>query len=242
MKRLCGLMLSHSTASLGVEKWISSVPDSLVNHGQKLENSRRQKTKDGFGKILRESFAKLDHNTCSWKTFQGSLTGELVTFSHRWPKQGSMLNGVVSKRQKLAQTITETGRLFSPIVPKEGVLFPTMTVTDSSLNGTTMRKVAQQSLAKGGWRGISLPLCVNLYPTPLVTDSKNNGGPGSQKRNSPQLNAQVGGKLNPQWVEWLMGWPIGWTDSGPAEMELSHFKQESHIPSLSQELSKEVVS
>ena len=21
-----------------------------------------------------------------------------------------------------------------------------------------------------------------------------------------------GGKLNPQWVEWLMGFPIGWTD------------------------------
>ncbi len=20
-----------------------------------------------------------------------------------------------------------------------------------------------------------------------------------------------GGKLNPEWVEWLMGWPIGWT-------------------------------
>lgn len=21
------------------------------------------------------------------------------------------------------------------------------------------------------------------------------------------------GKLNPDWVEWLMGWPIGWTDT-----------------------------
>lgn len=24
-----------------------------------------------------------------------------------------------------------------------------------------------------------------------------------------------GGKLNPDWVEWLMGWPIGWTDLKP---------------------------
>lgn len=24
--------------------------------------------------------------------------------------------------------------------------------------------------------------------------------------------ARVGGSLNPAWVEWLMGWPIGWTD------------------------------
>jgi hypothetical protein len=26
------------------------------------------------------------------------------------------------------------------------------------------------------------------------------------------LNDQIGGSLNPSWVEWLMGWPIGWTD------------------------------
>lgn len=38
------------------------------------------------------------------------------------------------------------------------------------------------------------------------------------KRDSPQLAIQVsatspaGGKLNPLWVEWLMGFPIGWTD------------------------------
>ena len=25
----------------------------------------------------------------------------------------------------------------------------------------------------------------------------------------------VGGQLNPDWVEWLMGWPIGWTDLKP---------------------------
>jgi hypothetical protein len=26
------------------------------------------------------------------------------------------------------------------------------------------------------------------------------------------LNDQIGGQLNPTWVEWLMGWPLGWTD------------------------------
>jgi hypothetical protein len=28
-----------------------------------------------------------------------------------------------------------------------------------------------------------------------------------------------GGKLNPTWVEWLMGWPLGWTDLKPLEMD-----------------------
>ncbi len=27
-----------------------------------------------------------------------------------------------------------------------------------------------------------------------------------------------GGSLNPTWVEWLMGWPLGWTDLKPLEM------------------------
>ena len=34
-------------------------------------------------------------------------------------------------------------------------------------------------------------------------------------RNSRPLSEQIGGSLNPPWVEWLMGWPIGWTDLKP---------------------------
>jgi len=29
------------------------------------------------------------------------------------------------------------------------------------------------------------------------------------------MRAGNGGQLNPDWVEWLMGWPIGWTDIEP---------------------------
>ena len=35
-----------------------------------------------------------------------------------------------------------------------------------------------------------------------------------------------GRKLNPLFVEWLMGWPIGWTGSAPVEMELSLFRRQ----------------
>ena len=27
------------------------------------------------------------------------------------------------------------------------------------------------------------------------------------------------GQLNPPWVEWLMGWPTGWTDLKPLAMD-----------------------
>ena len=60
--------------------------------------------------------------------------------------------------------------------------------------------------------GLNLEVAVQMWPTPTVQDAKNNGGP-SQRQSVPlPLNAEVGGALNPTWVEWLMGFPLGWTD------------------------------
>jgi DNA-cytosine methyltransferase len=50
-----------------------------------------------------------------------------------------------------------------------------------------------------------------MFPTPTVQDASNNGGPSQYQRNSLPLNAVAGGSLNPTWVEWLMGFPLGWT-------------------------------
>ena len=61
-----------------------------------------------------------------------------------------------------------------------------------------------------------------IWPTPTVNDSKNNGGPSQHKRKTKALNVVVGGKLNPTWVEWLMGYPSGWTDLNHSETVLSH--------------------
>jgi hypothetical protein len=43
-----------------------------------------------------------------------------------------------------------------------------------------------------------------------------------------QMGAGNGGKLNPMWVEWLMGWPLGWTDLKPLEMDKFQKWQEQH--------------
>ena len=41
---------------------------------------------------------------------------------------------------------------------------------------------------------------------------------GEWGEHSPSVN-QVGGPLNPMWVEWLMGWPVDWTDLNQLEMD-----------------------
>ena len=38
-----------------------------------------------------------------------------------------------------------------------------------------------------------------------------------RRQGTSQLPDAVGGQLNPTWVEWLMGFPIGWTDLEPSE-------------------------
>jgi hypothetical protein len=43
-----------------------------------------------------------------------------------------------------------------------------------------------------------------------------------------QMGAGNGGKLNPMWVEWLMGWPLGWTDLKPLEMDKFRSWQQQH--------------
>jgi hypothetical protein len=61
-------------------------------------------------------------------------------------------------------------------------------------------------------------------------------GPGQEhlqsqayKRLTP--NCVEGGKLNPEWVEWLMGWPMGWTGLQPLETDKFQEWQRLHSPS-----------
>jgi hypothetical protein len=60
------------------------------------------------------------------------------------------------------------------------------------------------------------------FPTPTAHNSKETASPSEYKRNTPTLGTHAGGKLNPMWVEWLMGWTLGWTDLKPLETDKYH--------------------
>lgn len=55
------------------------------------------------------------------------------------------------------------------------------------------------------------------YPTPTASDLKHKKKKYNQGGRS--LSHEVGGSLNPEFVEWLMGWPVGWTGSEPLETD-----------------------
>ena len=118
---------------------------------------------------------------------------------------------------------TPGGRLLFRLVPSmpdteetEYGLWPTPNVPNG---GRTMSP--QDALNKGrtakGKRQVGLENAVKFWPTPTCQDAKNNGAPSQMERNTKPLNAEVGGALNPEWVEWLMGYPVGWTDLRDSE-------------------------
>lgn len=51
---------------------------------------------------------------------------------------------------------------------------------------------------------------VKMVPTPTVCGNYNRKG--ASKTSGDGLATVVGGKLNPTWVAWLMGFPLEWTD------------------------------
>jgi hypothetical protein len=84
----------------------------------------------------------------------------------------------------------------------------------------------------------SLANDVIKFPTPQASDCRDRGNmsnPSIQRRaeKGKQLNLSMvahptSGQLNPTWVEWLMGWPLGWTDLKPLATDKSHCVQQQH--------------
>jgi hypothetical protein len=64
--------------------------------------------------------------------------------------------------------------------------------------------------------GITLGMAVKMWPTPKAQETWA-GVRGPNAQGGPGLTERVGGQLNPTWVEWLMGFPLRWTDLEPSE-------------------------
>jgi hypothetical protein len=108
-------------------------------------------------------------------------------------------------------------------------MWPTMTVSDAT--GNRMSKGKKRPNEGGLLKAVTFPTprasdgqkgspnqkdsdgnpsLANIaahYPTPCATDWKNR-----ETSNQVGLQKTIGGQLNPEWVELLMGYPKGWTE------------------------------
>jgi hypothetical protein len=165
------------------------------------------------GRTWPESFARWDRDLSSWKTPQCSLLAGLDEFSETWPRWGMMRGGECSALTMPALPTNETESGFWP-TPRAGN-------PGSRPNGKGGKVLAEEVAIMQGTRVRGQA----IWPTPLASDHRarrasvnwegNSDLPSvvtAQEELAGNMQPKSGGQLNPTWVEWLMGWPLGWTD------------------------------
>jgi DNA (cytosine-5)-methyltransferase 1 len=186
------------------------VVDTPANPLAPLANDEEPTTLDTYGRGLEQPLANYDPTTQSWKTSEDtSLWGELKLLVNL-PKSGMTHNGALYLQPEWVRPIDANDLLSWPTPTTQEIEHP-----NAELTTTGRRK------SKNGKTSHSLGLAdaVQIWPTPQAHDAKHLY---SKPKNSGQQmlsnwiyqrdNSTAGGKLNPTWVEWLMGFPTGWTD------------------------------
>lgn len=146
-----------------------------------------------------------------------------------------MRNGECWERPRLERRIgaDESGFWPTPVTLDSGSRF-NRSMSDGAQLRPTLGAMARYNLwptptVKGNYNrkgltdssGDGLMTAIRRWPTPTARDHR-----GVHRREralerrlessrGTPLNEAAGGLLNPAWVEWLMGWPIGWTALQP---------------------------
>lgn len=243
-----GMMSPHSTVARGEGELTSCAAGSRARTFQLPEKEQDSTAiAPASGEKCRESLAKYDRVWRLWKIRQRSLLGGLIEFSETFPRWGMTVAGalyrlptpcILEELRRLITSANESGYLvrmptaygFSKDWRSNGpsgnelgraVNNLARSVDTRSMSNLLESTDARTATSKGSTR----------IPTPCSQDAKNSTLPPSQaERDSIPgyliRSEEAGGSLNPNWVEWLMGWPIGWTDSKP--LETDKFRQWLH--------------
>lgn len=202
-----------------------------------------------FGESMPGLFASLNQDGLWLKTWQGYCQSLLPGFveedselySETWTKWGIVLDGHAMELPMLERHINESECLLwhtsdcsdrrSPKSKQQGVNNQVKAYwrTPQSHNGAQgpKSKMFYEKCLKTGQSAITLVDQVKNWPIPAARDSKGSnsakhlstGHHINQLANKVKLN-KTEGQLNADWVELLMGLPIGWTDIDVANEDI----------------------
>jgi hypothetical protein len=233
MPPLCSETSADSSETVTPElirAWLMSLPaESHVNRSALPESGLAKEMNAICGRQQSGAFALYDRDGLCLRTFQGSLLTDTHTeYSESLPRAGIAFDGKFYRQPKLEHRIREIGsglwRSHYP-TPQVRDFRGTSRVNSTSpyymLNETVAKmyptpvKRDYKSISRRGKYGVIdyLPDAI-MYPTPQTT---NGHGAGVHGEGGENLQTAVNGKLNPDWVEWLMGIPIGWSSPEPLE-------------------------
>ena len=217
---LFGRILRRSLGDAFAEEWTSSQEAFLVNPSLLRDVEEEMKILDTSSPISNEE----------------SLFSDLPLFSSKTSKESSPLNsekdGVIEKERRFCSMFSASwkdwvmrrrreylARAKSALLINENefLSWPTPIKEDHQKRGWTSRQQALPNIVlkvegcgpQEEEKSSSDGNQAELFPTPTANEHKYRLKGSSQASNN--LNAIYRGKLNPRWVETLMGIPIGWT-------------------------------
>jgi hypothetical protein len=171
-----------------------------------------------YGRSTPELLARYDPATSSWRTSQLCLDGALSEFSETWPRSGLMRNGIAYQLPPLVRLTDATG---SGSWPTPTANLYEVTDVPALLERREECK-ARQNNGNGFGLTLQQTVAVRMWPTPTQAMAKDCGPLGSKAwqhnfdrgrldATAKAYGTKNAGSLNPAWVEWLMGFPLGWT-------------------------------
>jgi len=148
-------------------------------------------------------------------------------------RAGTMRSGCVFPRPSSEPPTSGTGYGYLPNVAHPDYLVERERLKDAI------------ACLKAGRADVKLPeKAFAFWPTPTHSDAKNTGSPTQLLRRYIPLSCRVriapdgsfdatGGRTNPTFVEWLMAWPLGWTDLRPLATDRLRTWRNGRRPSCS---------
>lgn len=175
----------------------------------------------GSGENSPGSLAFFDPATCCWRIPQGSLISEWDRSLETFPPSGTMRSGRLYRLARLARPIIGIGSGLLPTPMRSrsyvqrnptGARRPRPTLFGLATTGK-LWEVLEAFFRAGG-----------RVATPRAADagrgrwsSRPSAENGGQSISSRPLCEQIPGPLSPRLLEWLMGFPIDWSDTAPLE-------------------------
>lgn len=168
------------------------------------ESSAGKKTSGFYGLKCSALSGSLGRIASSVRTFLASSRLPPGRWSRIWSVQA-----ITSSCCNLRLRLSELGTGGQDAFLWGSTIYPTPKASDSKGSGPMGTLSAEHDLKKRR----NLKGCV-LYATPCRGDATGTNGGGNHR----SLRTDVSGQLNPEWTEWLMGFPAGWSALEPSEM------------------------
>ena len=208
----------------------SSQADTLANLSPSQVEKKVKKIRDTSGQSILDLSKNSDRLGLLEKMLVDTLNSVSTPYSRTWKVKTTPQGRLVFQ---LLASVPNTKE-------KESGLWRT---PDAYSGGSNLNKI-KEALAEGHLKrksGHTIQIRLadqvrepRLWPTPAAHEARlgyqrrDTGKKGTQKSLSTIVIDTEGGRekttgqLNPTWVEWLMGYPTGWTDLNVSETVLSH--------------------